>query len=472
MPKYKVTTDQGAFHVELDRAPDSPEQLQEIVQQQFAHKAFDQTQAYQKSEFDRLSNPSVPQGGGRVEPMLKPKQESPESQVFGTIGKMNTELGKKVQSAVEPYVGATGSDIAGALTQELANFFTPQAGSTVLRGAAKGLARILPGAQGGRMESLIGGSERSLQDLLERSKKSQAVAQGAVNQIPATDITALPNTLKKADEIIAYNAAHGIDSSPVLTDANRLKKVLPGGTESLKWIDEELSDIGKKTKAVQGVAADPRYKELFGAMATDLESTKPTTLGTGQTVQPSGLGRVIRDRDKATRRTKGIDDVIDQFNNLVKTKRGSGGAQDINANQLIDKLRKNEFLQESLRPEDWKEIEPLLTKLADTAALPPPSGVSYGSGRAMARGSVAGGLSYLLGGDPVSTGAAVTGLDYIVGHALMTRPGRQMIKGILEMEGLEKSQRLNFINAGARLLLKGKDAVSGGDKTLEEIGLR
>jgi hypothetical protein len=515
----------------------------------------------------------VPQGGGRVEPMIRPKAESPNDTVFGTIGKMTEGAGRAVQSAVEPYIGGTGSDIAGAVTQEALNYVLPQAGSTGVRLAAKGLARLLPGAQGGKMERLIGKTGTQLEELLARGKRSEAGYQRAVNKIPAGDTAPLSNTMKAVEAIIADEKAHGIKDKALLKDAESLKAMIEAnaGAPALSWIDNELTRVGEKTKAVKGVEANPAYKRLFGAMASDLESTKPQSLGTytefgkpsvrtvgepasksqivtgrytdrgaptvrtvgakeftattpsgpygdsltsrgaeSQIIEsgtprqvditqdvflpstqrtvadlgsprqvervatPSGRGTVIRARDEASRRRMGIETVIDEFNKMVKTKRGSNGAQDINANQLSDKLRKNEFLQDSLRPEDWKEVEPLLEKLADTAALPPPSGASYGSGRAMARGSVAGGLSYLFGGNPVTTAAAVTGIDYAVGHALMTKTGRKLIKGVLEMDGLERSQKLNLINATARLAFEGYNAATGKSKakSLADLGLQ
>lgn len=488
---------------------------------------------------------------------------------------LGTEAGKYVQSKVEPVLGGTASDIAGALTKEALQFFGPQAASTGLRGLLKGAALIAPGAQGGRIEHLISKSGQGLDDLLGRTKQSAEGFERAVGNIPAKDVTPLTNTIKTLEDLIGRERAHGIKDTGFLNDAETLLATIKAsdGAPSLQWIDGELSRIGKKTKAVQGLDANPGYKRLFGAMAKDLENTAPASAGqrtvqvprnptqpavpqgsetewfdkllgkstpmdvvesrrpiavnertfprpnypymldpmenaaqsrvqqidvpglgkvsingTGVTrnapvysepalvdtlieksafqpnrsaeltkpqtveniINPSGRGAVIRAKDEALRRNMGVETIVDEFNNLVKTKRGSSGATDINANQLMDKLRKNEFLQKSLRPEDWKEIDPILSKLADVAALPPPSGVSFGSGRAMTRGAVAGTLAHLVGGDPYATAGFATALDYGVGQMLMTRQGRSTIKKVLDMGLVEKSQTVNILNAVAR----------------------
>jgi len=509
--------------------------------------------ARQQAEFERLG---VPQGGGRQASMTVPKPSASNDIVHALNAVpeyVGTEAGKYVQSAVEPYVGGTGSDIAGALVKEGIQFFGPQVGSSLARMGLKTLAKVAPGAQGGKMERLIGQTEKSLQGMLDKTGRSQAGYQRAVDKIPAGDTTPLANTLTTLDNLIAKERAHGITDARFLHDAEALKKEIlsRGSAPDLKWIDGELTRIGEKTKAViQGQPSNPGYKTLFASMAKDLESNAPRSGGTftkydpvnkrfgGQTVatdvqnpastdiavsriapglplqartvpkaaqanttdsftvpqgqistmenpqmmerllKPSGRGTVIRAKDEAMRRNFGMEQVVDEFNKMVRTKRGTAGAEDINANQLMDKLKKNEFLQGSLRAEDWQEIEPILAKLADTAALPPPAGASFGSGRAMARGSVAGGLAYLFGGDPVSTGAAVTGLDYLAGHMLMSKKGRETISKILDMNTLEKSQKLNLINAAARMAFEETPKEEAPKKnvkkppTLQELGLR
>jgi hypothetical protein len=172
-------------------------------------------------------------------------------------------------------------------------------------------------------------------------------------------------------------------------------------------------------------------------------------------------GELVRTKDKAFRRSAGFQDVIDEFNNMVMTKRGTAGAQDINANRLGDKLKRDEFLLQSLQPEDWKDIEPLLAKLADTAALPAGKGANYGSGRALARGSVAALGAAALGGNPYTWGAGVTALDYGVGYLLMKPTGRSLIKAVLESKYYEPSQKFNIINGMGRLAEKGVNAVQG-----------
>lgn len=355
--------------------------------------------------------------------------------------------GRAVQNLVDPVKNPMLSDVAGGLTKAAIQYAGPQMVTTGVKGALKLATMMAPGAQGGKMESLIGKTQGAMESGLSRAQKSQAGFERAVSKIPEGSRTPLTNTLSTLDKLIASEEAAGIKDATFLRDAKRIRDKIQSGTKDLRWVDAELTRIGKKTKAVLGVDANPGYKQLFAAMADDLERPTRAAAPLTQPIKEVGSrGVVVRAKDQAIRRTKGFEDLIDEFNNLVKTKRGQAGAQDINANQLMDKLKKNEFLTESLRPEDWKEITPLLTKLADTAALPAARGVGYGSGRALSRGAIAGGIASMTGMDPLTTAAAFTGIDYATGHLLMTRSGRSMVKAVLEMKAYSPSQKLNIIN--------------------------
>ena len=453
-----------------------------------------------------------------------------------------TAAGRYVQSKVEPIAGGMASDIAGALTKEGLQYFGPQAGLTSGRLLLKGLTKLAPGAQGGLLESLLSKGQRTLATGRSKAMVNERELKGLVNKIPETSRAPLPNTLKTVDEIIAYHKSHGIDSSPVLSDAKRLKGLIEkSGSQGISWIDSELTDIGEKTKAVLGQRTDPRYKQLFASLANDLESTDAVKLGTftdygkpsiqtfGKkeivTAQPKGPfdsrtydllettpgvktsitqwpqpkqveriaqqtgktnlkylqdpefaakgevchGELLRLKDEAIRRSKGFDEVIKEFNNMIQVKRGTEGAKDINAARLMDKLQRKKFLQESLNTEDWQEIEPILTKLANTAALPAGKGATYGSGRALARGSLAGGAAWMLGGNPAAWASGVTGLDWAVGQFLMKEKGRNIVKAILDMPGYESSQKFNIINGLARLAEKGGNQAINALPSIEPI---
>lgn len=347
--------------------------------------------------------------------------------------------GRAVQNAIGPTEHPTLSDVGGALTKAVTQYALPGIALKGLGAVANLAGHIVPGVQGGRMEHLISETQNALQSGLSKAQKSEAGFERAFNARGEGRVP-LSNTLKTINDMQAREAEHGIQGG-VGGDLQRLEDAIrkKSGAPTLNWIDDEMTRVGEKTKAVQGVKPDKAYQQVYGAMVKDLES---------------GQGITLRAKDEAVRRRKGFEDVIDEFNNLVKTKRGQEGATDINANQLIDKLKKKDFLRESLRDEDWKEITPLLSKLADTAALPPARGVRFGSGRAAALG----GGAYALGGP--AAGGAVAFLDYSVGHLMMTRTGRQLVKSVLEMPGLPSAAKINAINSIGRLAGK---ALEQGD---------
>jgi hypothetical protein len=530
MPKFQVDTNAGSFEVELDRPPSSHAELMQAIEGRLNSQGG-------TAPADSILSPqdiAAKTGGGYAPPAM-PSQMKIMETLNAPIEAAGNAAGHYVQSKVEPLLGGTASDIAGALTKEGLQFLGPQALSTGARLGLKLAAKLAPGAQGGRMESLIGKAQEGLYGGLSKAKVNQTELTGLVNKIPESSTAPLPNTRATLEKLIAAEEGHTSEEG-VLPALKKLKGLIDTdeGVKSIQWIDAELSRIGDKTGMVKGQEGKKVWKSLFASMAKDLENTQPmkqapytdwgaptikqigqkevvttqpkppyaaqsydiktTEPGTqtslmqwGQpkqverTAQQTGTtnlqylqdpklaakgeishGELVRTKDKAYRRASGFQDVIDEFNNMVMTKRGTGGAQDINANRLGDKLKRDEFLQKSLQPEDWKDIEPLLAELADTAALPAGKGASYGSGRALARGSVAALGAAALGGNPYTWGAGVTALDYGVGYLLMKPTGRSLIKAVLESKAYEPSQKFNIINGMGRLAEKGVNAVQGG----------
>jgi len=461
-----------------------------------------------------------PQQGPMVQSMtLPPPAQGPGAALLHAANAIPEAVGNKVgdyaAQGVEKLTGHqegtyTPANIVGSIVKEATQFLGPQALSTGARLGGKALTTLLPGTEGGIMESMIGKTSAKLGEMTNAARASEKGYRMAVDSIPKTEMATTPATEKVLDQIIAEDKTHGL-STAAGADAARIKALLAEKPRDIHWLNKELSIIGDKTKAVMGQPApDARYKQLFAAMASDLETpatqtktlfpqgvksienvavqpgqaAKPSPISTGPgypipgvntqaapatvtskteftptgtpakvDVSSSGAGFAMREADRATRRVKGFEKLTDEFNNLVKMKRGQAGAEDINANQLINKLKNDEFLKGSLKEDDWKEITPLLQKMADLPVLPPAAGVRYGSGRAIARGSLAGTAGYALGG-PGTAGAVMTGwtaLDYGTSQMLMTKTGRSMVKAVLDSKAYEPSQKLNILNGLARL---------------------
>ena len=223
-------------------------------------------------------------------------------------------------------------------------------------------------------------------------------------------------------------------------------------------------DIKTTTPGVQANITNwenPQQKNLTKDVYLPRTQSQIINPGTTRQVEdiatPARTGQAWMDMRHAERTRLGWKDVTDQFNDLVNTKRGMSGAKDINANKLLDSINRDQFLRDSLGPEGLKEVGPLLEKLANTAALPAPRGVGFGSGKAAGKGALVGGLASLVGGPAVGASVALgyTGLDYGVGHLLMTERGRSVIKAVLNAKMYEPSQQLNIINGMGRLAEKG-----------------
>lgn len=437
--------------------------------------------------------------GGRIEPMAAAKAIDPMTIINAPFEAAGTGAGQLVQGAVEPYIGGRGADIAGALTSGTIQTLGPGLILRGGQLAAKGLGAMLPGSQAGKMEGAIEKARTSLKFGTEKASGEFLTKAGALEKVPGSDVVPLNGTRRILNAIIAEAESHGQTpgTSGFLSYAKDLRERIAGsgGAPSVHWVDKELSQAGEMTKALKGGESHPGYKAIFRAMAGDLENSAPQTVPwkpsgsatarqqtlipqpsikrvvegsagqlSGPAVQwkkivetpqpskvvtefgevgypvqreitPSGAGGLVRQKDIAYRRMAGWDDLTDEFEKLVKTKRGMGGAEDINANQLLDRLKQKEFLRESLRPEDWKDVEVIFKKIADMAPLPPPRGAMFGAGRfAGTVGGIASPLA-LMGVDP-GTAMAVGGTAAAladVSRLLLPRPwGRKALRAVLE----------------------------------------
>lgn len=513
--KYGRVEGQGNFNV-----PKEARDAAVNIPAQDSHQKFMENANAMNAKFqDDVRNLSRPlQENPHLAGMtLPPPDQGPGAAMVHAVNAVPEAIGNKVgdlaAQGVEKITGPqqgvyTPANIVGSIAKEATQWFGPQVLSTGARLVGKGLASVLPGAQGGQMESLIGKTQEALTKGTEAARASETGYRMAANSIPATEMATTPNTEKVLDQIISEDKAHGLTTAAG-TEAQRIKSLLAEKPRNLHWLNEEMTRIGGKTKAVLGQEApDPRFKQLFAAMATDMETpatqTKtlfpkgvksienvavqpsttppPSRVGTsagyplpGQApsapivtakteftptgtpanvdVSSSGAGFTMREADRATRRTKGWEKLTDEFNDLVKMKRGQAGQQDINANQLLNKLKGDEYLKNSLTEQDWKEVTPLLQKLADTAVLPSPKGASFGSGRALTIGSLIGAPVSLAAGPAAGAmvGSGAAALNYGVGRLLMTQKGRSLVKAVLDSSAYEGSQKLNIVNGLARL---------------------
>lgn len=471
MPKYKVDTDQGSFVVELDQPPSDMGQMRDLITQHLVgeNKKFvsegNQVATQLAAGPERRSAPPMDQiltpqqleqrvtAGGFAQPAMPTQQGVMDTlnKPFQVVGDV---AGKAVQDVIDPVQNPNLSAAAGALTNAAVQTFAPGAVARGGQMVTKGVVSILPGSQAAKMEGAIDSTRGVLASKSETAAKRTAGFERAVSKIPAGEQSPLPKTLQAIDRLISKESGAAIKDGGLLGDLNALKSTINANNDqhSLGWIDSELTRIGQKTKSVQGQQANPAYKELFAAMADDLESTTKANSGRA-TVTPTGRGAVIRAKDKTIRNEKGWEDLTEEFEKLVKTKRGMGGQEDINANQLLDKLKNKPFLKESLRPEDWKDVEVIFKKLADMAPLPPPRGAMFGAGRfAGTAGGIASPLT-LMGVDP-GTAMAVGGTTAAAADVLrllLPRPwGRKALRAVLESGPLNQA-KIDSLNQIARL---------------------
>jgi hypothetical protein len=130
-------------------------------------------------------------------------------------------------------------------------------------------------------------------------------------------------------------------------------------------------------------------------------------------------------------------DAVQEF---VTTKGISARAGDnmlhVKPGLVMEWLRKDpDDVVRLLDPGERAAIEATMKKLARLPALPPPSGVQFGSGRTLARATVGGAVG-LLGGqsqEAAAVGMAVAGYGpQLISQALMTERGRHLLLKVMD----------------------------------------
>lgn len=505
MPTYEVKTNFGTFEVDLNRPPNSREELMQAVESKIAGSGG---QLKVSGPAEALATNLPP--GAQVKPIPGPSDVL--NKVFEGVGEM---AGEPVRAGTMALTGSPDVSAGmGAAANAAAQVFGPGLIARGAQGLVKGITSALPGSQAGKMEGAIEKARTHLKFGTKKAEGEFLTRAGALEKVPKSDIVPLNRTQRTLNAVIADAESHG--QTPGTTGFLNYAKDLrgriaqQGGAPGVHWVDRELSQAGEMTKALKGGEGHPGFSKIFSAMAGDLENTAPQTVkfqpgsaksiigseavpptlktvegSAGQLhgpaikfkqtvevpnpprgtqtfsevgypvekeVTPSGAGGLVRQKDIAYRRMAGWQDLTDEFEKLAKHKRGMAGAEDINANQLIDRLKQKEFLRESLTPEDWKDVQVIFSKIADMAALPPPRGAMFGAGRfAGTAGGVASPLT-LMGVEPM-TAAAIGGttaaLADISRLLLPSRIGRKLVRSVLESGPLDQN-KINFLAQAAR----------------------
>jgi hypothetical protein len=138
---------------------------------------------------------------------------------------------------------------------------------------------------------------------------------------------------------------------------------------------------------------------------------------------------------------------------------------DVNANQVLNWMseKTNPKLAKSLHPDDRKDIEAIMVKLAELPLMSPTKGLMYGAGVGLGAGSVAGSLAYITGASPqgmAAAGAGVTGL-LTLSHALLpSKIGRKYLRAVLESGPIDQS-KIDLLTSTANAIGQSEKVAAG-----------
>ena len=444
MPKYKVETDQGAFMVELDKPPDSMDQLRSLVQGQIAGGSSMTPQQPQAQSSSGMPTPGellTPQGF--MKQMLNPFGTSEKGmEAYGrgieAVGEFAGEPVRKMSEPLGPNISAALGTAANVGTQ----FALPGAVAKGGKLALKGAAYILPGSQAARTEIGID-KLKAATEKLRPSTSADSLYQSARSDVLGMkqDLRAT-NLLDSLDDLISAEnkLSKGNQDATFLSVAKPLRdKIRQRGHISIEDLSNELSAIGENVNALksQRQRVHSGFARLFGSAADDLERVP--------------AGEALRDAAKTFRKEQAVDEILDMTDKVIMQKRGTG-AQDINANRLVKQLREKKYVTESFEPGELKEIEEIAQKLIQMPALPAPKGASFGFGRTGGTALSVSGPAMLMGADPATAtglGATVAGLMDLSRILLPSPMGRKALRAVLE-SGPINQNKINMLMMVAR----------------------
>jgi len=230
MPRYEVTTDQGVFEVELDRAPTDFGELKRLIEQKLAgpvRRTPSVGFADQLPEPAALAPqaPEIPEGAGLADPRLFSQAQGPQAPSLVRRGA--EAVGQAVAPSVLPAVGAglgaaTGFPAGlvaapmGAMAGEVANralgITTGDLDETAMQVGLTGAATAaIPAGAGGAARAAVGAAKASRPGRLVAQELAVEEAKGLPGRLAipsaADDLFALARQQNPTISVEPFRAA-------------------------------------------------------------------------------------------------------------------------------------------------------------------------------------------------------------------------------------------------------------------------
>lgn len=231
------------------------------------------------------------------------------------------------------------------------------------------------------------------------------------------------------------------------------------GTVALADLDTVRQRIGALIGSTENVAERGELKRLYAGIMQDMENAAAQGVPGAEHLM-EGITQ--------QRRAFAAQDLEELITANISKPRPVDGLQTVDTGKLLKTLQEpqgrkyellNSFLDKS--PAERAEIESLLHDMnRRNVRLMPPAGSMFGSGPYLARASGAMAAAKMLGMDPTTAAGVTTAGSYIISRALMTHPGREMLRQMMA-----DSSTINTTQIALQLL--GHGALSLGESQRE-----
>lgn len=298
--------------------------------------------------------------------------------------------------------------------------------------AGRAVARRLPGAAPVLHEEALAAVQAMPGHMAPPTPSAQLYAQAAQGNpaIPTTGLT------QATQRLIAQETAlqPSLRSRPLLRVATDVQALLQqhGGNVPLNTLRDHQQRLGLLLQQAnrENWPQAAGLRRLYGAFHDAYDQAA------AQGIPQADL---LRQATQAARREFAVDDLAELFQagrpGLITR---PDGLVQIHGGRLLDafnrRMAADDTLARSFTAGELNEMRQFLHELTRLPRIPPPRGQLFGSGAAIGRGSFAGGVTQALTNDPQlasTVGMLAAGAPHIISQALMTEPGRAMLRRLL-----------------------------------------
>ena len=344
-------------------------------------------------------------------------------------------------------LGARKADVALGIEQpgtvgDVLSAVVPLAGRAI--GAiAPAIVRRLPGSAGAQHEMMaerIRAQPAAQAPATPAATLYRAVTQQGNPAIPAQQLR------QTAQDLLTAEMRHGASlRNPTIVgvtrDIDALAAQYPQGIpmdrlyETMQRVGEMVG-AAKRTGGTETRALNRLYAGFHEAIENAAQTNIPGAETLRQAIAASRQEHAVRRLGRIVGQGRGIEEQTATGYTFVKGKKM--------LNEFDRLVADDDVFRGSFTPEQIQEMRGLFQEASRLPALPTPSGTPRGSGAAATRAA----LGSIFGG-PVGAAIAVSGHE-IIAQAMMTAPGRAMLRAALEGRGGLTPQALAVLNTALR----------------------